>query len=58
MEHEFGSMATGTRADLLLIEGNPLEDVARLSRPIGVMTRGRWFMREQLQEMLTRLTQE
>ena len=57
-ENEFGSITTGTRADLLLIEENPLEDVTRLGRPIGVMTRGRWFTREQLQEMLTRLTQE
>ena len=57
-EKEFGTITTGTRADLLLIEGNPFEDVARLRRPIGVMARGRWFTREQLQEMLTGLTQE
>ena len=39
-------------------EGNPFEDVTRLRRPIGVMARGRWFTREQLQKMLTGLTLE
>ncbi|MGQ0735095.1 MAG: amidohydrolase family protein [Acidobacteriota bacterium] len=29
-EKEFGTIATGQRADLLLIDGNPLEDVTRL----------------------------
>ena len=56
-EKEFGTIATGKRADLLLIDGNPLEDVTRLKRPNGVMTRGRWFTREQLQQMLTALAQ-
>ena len=52
---EFGSIVKGTRADLLLIEENPLEDVTRRRRPIGVMTRGRWFTSGQLEEMLTGL---
>ena len=57
-QNEFGSITTGSRADLLLIEENPLEDVTRLRRPIGVMVRGKWFTREQLEEMLTDLTEE
>jgi hypothetical protein len=51
-EKQFGTIATGKRADLLLIDGNPLEEVTRLRRPVGVMTRGRWLTREQLQQML------
>lgn len=52
---EFGTIEPGKRADLLLIEGNPLEDPARLRRPAGVMVRGTWLPRERLQEMLSRL---
>ena len=48
-------MQTGKRADLLLVDGNPLENVKELRHPSGVMTRGRWLPREQLQQMLTAL---
>ena len=33
---DFGTLEVGKRADLLLIKGNPLEDIAALSRPKGV----------------------
>jgi imidazolonepropionase-like amidohydrolase len=49
---EFGTIATGKRADMLLVTGNPLENLAVLKRPIGVMVRGRWLTREKLDEML------
>lgn len=55
---EFGSIQVGLRADLLLIDGNPLEDLASLEQSVGVMARGRWFTREQLDEMLIRLARE
>jgi hypothetical protein len=56
--HEFGTVTPDTRADLLLIDGNPLEDVRRLRRPAGVMVRGRWLARSQLDAMLAALAQE
>ncbi|HEY0101099.1 MAG TPA: amidohydrolase family protein [Pyrinomonadaceae bacterium] len=49
---EFGTVATGKRADLLLLDGNPLQDIKRISRPLGVMARGRWMSRAELQRML------
>lgn len=49
---EFGTVATGKRADLLLLDGNPLQDIARISRPLGVMARGRWMPQAELQRML------
>ena len=55
---EFGTIAPGKRADLLLVDGNPLESIGRLQRPLGVMTRGRWFTHEHLEGMLTALSQE
>jgi hypothetical protein len=53
--NEFGTIAVGQRADFLLIAGNPLDDLGRLARPTGVMARGRWFAREQLQAILDTL---
>lgn len=40
---EVGVVAVGQRADLLLLEGDPLADVANLARIAGVMARGRWY---------------
>jgi imidazolonepropionase-like amidohydrolase len=49
---EFGVVAEGARADLVLVSGNPLEDVGHARRPVGVMVRGRWLGREELDGML------
>jgi Amidohydrolase family len=53
--NEFGTIAAGQRADLLLVAGNPLEDLAVLKRPSGVMVRGRWLPRKRLDELLRAL---
>ena len=45
---EFGVIKPGARADLILLEGNPLEDVKNASRIAGVMVRGHWLSREAL----------
>jgi len=47
----FGTVAVGQHADLLLVPGNPLEDVGQASQALGVMSRGQWLPREQLQRM-------
>jgi hypothetical protein len=52
---EFGTISAGLRADLVLIEDNPLEDVGNAARRIGVMVRGRWFPQSELQSMLDAL---
>ena len=52
---EFGTIAVGRRADLVLVESNPLEDLSTLRRPLGVMVRGRWLPAAELQAMLARL---
>jgi len=38
-----GTVAVGRQADLILLEANPLEDVAHVGRRAGVMARGRWL---------------
>lgn len=49
---DFGTLVEGGRADLLLLDGNPLDDVVHAGRPIGVMARGRWLPAAQLRRML------
>jgi cytosine/adenosine deaminase-related metal-dependent hydrolase len=54
-ESEFGTVAMGRRADLLLLEANPLEDVNNASKLSGVMVNGRWLAVADLQNRLVAL---
>ena len=47
-EDEFGSIAVGLAADLVLLADNPLVDAGAASLPLGVMVRGRWLDRDAL----------
>jgi imidazolonepropionase-like amidohydrolase len=47
-----GTIEKGKRADLLLLEANPLEDIAHTERRAGVMLRGRWFAQSELDKWL------
>ena len=47
-----GMIAVGQRADLILLDGNPLEDVTNVERRSGVMARGRWLSEARLQQLL------
>lgn len=49
---EFGTVEIGKRADLLLLDANPLQTVANLAKRAGVMTRGRWLPQAELKKML------
>jgi hypothetical protein len=51
-EEEWGTLAVGRRADLLLLAGNPLEDVGQAAHPLGVVLNGRWLSSEELQAEL------
>ena len=54
----FGTIANGKRADLLLLEADPFEDVERASKIVGVMVNGRWRSALDLQGMRDRLASE
>jgi imidazolonepropionase-like amidohydrolase len=41
LEHRTGRLAPGFDADLLLVDGNPMEDLGALCRPVGVWSLGR-----------------
>jgi imidazolonepropionase-like amidohydrolase len=47
-----GVIAVGQNADLLLLDANPLSDIANSRRIFGVMLRGRWLSRAELTRML------
>lgn len=43
LEDELGTVAPGRRADLLLLDGDPREDVGAVARMTGVVVAGRWL---------------
>jgi tetratricopeptide (TPR) repeat protein len=48
----FGSITLGKRADMILLEANPLVDVRNLNRRVGVMAQGRWMTKAELAKRL------
>jgi imidazolonepropionase-like amidohydrolase len=52
MLKEFGTIEVGKRADLLLVDADPLENVANAKRLAGVALRGKWLAKSDLQKML------
>lgn len=45
MEERLGTIEAGKLADLVLLSGDPLEDIANVRKVDGVMLRGRWLDR-------------
>lgn len=52
---DFGTVAVGRRADLLLLEADPLESVGHMARRAGVMVAGRWLPQEEIARRLDAL---
>jgi hypothetical protein len=51
----FGVITPGSRADLVLLADNPLEDVANVRNPEGVMAAGRWWTADDIHRYLQSL---
>jgi tetratricopeptide (TPR) repeat protein len=49
---EFGTVEVGKRADLVLLDGNPMAAIASTRRVLGVMVRGEWLPQSQLARMV------
>ena len=49
IEREAGTVEVGRRADLLLLDANPLTDVANVRRLRGVVLRGSWIPKRLLE---------
>ena len=54
-QDDFGTIAVGKRADLILLDGNPLQDLANAERRSGVMIRGRWIPEADIQSRLRQI---
>ena len=48
----FGKIMAGMDADLILIGDNPLENIGALRKPLGVMVRGNWITRDEIDARL------
>jgi imidazolonepropionase-like amidohydrolase len=55
-ENEFGTVARGKRADLVLLDANPLENVSNWGRRAGVMVKGTWYDAAEIQRRLEELS--
>ncbi|NZA25047.1 amidohydrolase family protein [Luteimonas sp. SJ-92] len=51
----FGAVAPGRRADLILLEANPFDDIGNVRRRAGVMVRGQWLPEEEIQARLEKI---
>jgi imidazolonepropionase-like amidohydrolase len=54
-EERWGTVEVGRDADLVLLEGNPLEDISATREVRGVMVRGRWVSHDDIGAMLKAL---
>jgi imidazolonepropionase-like amidohydrolase len=52
-ERETGTIEGGKRADMVLLEADPLVDIRNTTKRAGVMVRGRWLPREEIERRLT-----
>jgi len=53
---ETGTVAVGKRADLLLLNANPLADIRNTHQLAGVMVQGRWLPQTELTALLSQAT--
>jgi len=51
-EDQFGEIKVGMDADIVLVNANPLEDISALKDIIGVMVRGHWLSKANIDEKL------
>ncbi len=51
----FGTIEVGNRADFVLLENNPLDDVSNTRNRLGVMVRGHWHTQDELDRLVDEL---
>ena len=51
----FGTIEVGKRADLILLDQNPLDDISNLKNHSGVMVAGRWLSKDFISEKLSQI---
>ena len=51
----FGTIEVGKRADLILLDNNPLDNISNLKNNSGVMVSGRWLSKDFISERLSKI---
>jgi imidazolonepropionase-like amidohydrolase len=54
----FGTIAAGQRADLILLDANPLTDIGNVAKRAGVMVRGRWLPKAEIDRRLEEIARK
>ena len=49
---QFGTVAVGRRADLILLEANPADDIGSVRNRVGVMVNGQWIPADEIERRL------
>ena len=57
-EQQWGTIAKGKRADLVLLDGNPLDDLHNVEKIAGVMVRGRWIPKSEIDTKLQEIAKK
>ena len=52
MEESFGQIQEGMDADMVLINNNPLNNISALKEISGVMVRGTWLSKDEIDKKL------
>jgi imidazolonepropionase-like amidohydrolase len=52
-EGDFGTIEVGKRADLVLLGGNPLDEITNTEDILGVMAMGKWYLAEMLEQIIS-----
>ena len=58
LEERFGSVAVGKRADLVLLDANPLDDISNLGRIHSVIIGGKVLSRQELDATLAAVREQ
>ncbi|WP_420602186.1 amidohydrolase family protein [Flagellimonas sp.] len=57
MENIFGEIKEGAEADLILLAKNPLDDIKNYMEVSGIMTRGTWISRDDIEKRLKEIAE-
>lgn len=57
-QDDFGTIEKGKRADLILVNSNPLENIANIKDHSGVMVQGIWLSKEMIDQKLQEIERQ